>query len=421
MVGVTGESRIADPSLAPEGERKIAFVSEWMPVLGRIRNQLREEGSVAGKRIAVILPIEPKTAYLAAVLAEAGADVTVAFQGIMVHDDVAAGLAARGISVFARAGSTHEEELAYFGEILSRRPEVVIDDRADVIRLAHTTHPEVLETLRGASEETTSGVTALRAMEADGTLKVPCVAANDARCKYLFDNRYGSGQSAVMAMLDSTNLLLAGKHFVCVGYGWVGKGVARRARGMGAEVTVCEVEPFAALEAYHDGFDVRPLEEACAAADFVLTATGVRGALPPSAIDALPDGAVIANAGGIDDEFSVPDLGAQASEVRSARENVDEYVFGDGRSIFVVGGGACVNLSAGEGHPAEIMDLTFSVQALSARHLMINGPSLEPKVHTLPAEIDEAIARMKLDALGLRIDSLTPDQERFLHAWEAFA
>jgi adenosylhomocysteinase len=305
--------------------------------------------------------------------------------------------------------------------VLMRRPEVVIDDRADVIRLAHTTHPQVLETLRGASEETTSGVIALRAMEADGTLKVPCIAANDARCKYLFDNRYGSGQSAVMAMLDSTNLLMAGKHFVCVGYGWVGKGIARRARGMGAEVTVCEVEPFAALEAYHDGYAVAPLVDACRTADFVLTATGVRHSLGAEAIDALPDGAVIANAGGIDDEFDVPDLEARATEVRQARRNVDEYVLPDGRSIFVIGKGACVNLSAGEGHPAEIMDLTFSVQALSARYLMLNGPSLEPKVHTLPAEIDESIARMKLESLGLRIDSLTPEQEQFLHAWEAFA
>ena len=418
---MSAESRIADPSLAADGERKIAFVSEWMPVLNRVRDQLREDGSVRGKRIAVILPIEPKTAYLAAVLADAGAEVTVAFQGIMVHDDVAAGLAARGVGVFAKRGSTHEEELQYFEEVLTRRPEVVIDDRADVIRLAHTTHPEVLETLRGASEETTSGVIALRAMEADGTLKVPCIAANDARCKYLFDNRYGSGQSAVMAMLDSTNLLMAGKRFVCVGYGWVGKGIARRARGMGAEVTVCEVEPFAALEAYHDGYEVAPLLDACRSADFVLTATGVRHSLGTEAIEALPDGAVIANAGGIDDEFDVPELEARATEVRQARRNVDEYVLPDGRSIFVVGKGACVNLSAGEGHPAEIMDLTFSVQALSARYLMLNGPSLEPKVHTLPAEIDETIARMKLESLGLRIDSLTPEQERFLHAWEAFA
>ena len=411
---------IADASLAPEGERKIAWVSEWMPVLNRVRDQLREEGSVSGRRIAVILPVEPKTAYLAAILAEAGAEVTVAFQGVMVHDDVAAGLAARGVDVFAKRGSTHEQELEFFHEVLARRPEVVIDDRADVIRLAHTTHPEVLETLRGASEETTSGVIALRAMEADGTLKVPCIAANDARCKYLFDNRYGSGQSVVTAVLDATNLLMAGKHVVAVGYGWVGKGIAKRARGLGAQVTVCEVDPFAALEALHDGFDIAPLVEACETAEIVLTSTGVRDALGMEAIEALRDGAILANASGIDDEFSMPKLRERALETRQAREHVEEFVLDEGRSVFVVGQGVVVNLSAGEGHPAEIMDLTFSVQALSARYLMLHGHELEPKVHTLPAEIDETIARAKIEELGFRIDTLTPAQEAFLHAWEAF-
>ena len=211
---------------------KIDWAATWMPVLNTVRDQLLEEGSVRGRRLAVILPVEPKTAYLAAMLKEAGADVTVAFQGAMVHDDVADELRGRGVEVFARRGSTHEEELGYFEEVLKRRPEVVIDDRADVIRLAHTTHPEVLQDLIGASEETTSGVLALRAMEADGTLRVPCIAANDARCKYLFDNRYGSGQSTVFAVADSTNLLIAGKKLAVIGYGWVGKGVARRARGL---------------------------------------------------------------------------------------------------------------------------------------------------------------------------------------------
>jgi adenosylhomocysteinase len=409
-------SLIADPGLAPIGERKIEWAKTWMPVLRLVRDRLREEGSVEGRRIAVILPLEPKTAYLAAMLREAGADVAVAFQGSMVHDDVAAGLAARGVEVFARRGSTREEELRYFEEVLARRPEVVIDDRADVIRLAHTTHPEVLEDLRGASEETTSGVVALRAMEADGTLKVPCIAANDARCKYLFDNRYGSGQSTVFAVLDRTNLLLAGKRFVLVGYGWVGKGIARRARGAGARVVVCEVDPFAALEAFHDGFEVAPLLEACATADVVMTATGVRGSLPPEAIARLPDGVLLANAGGVDDEFDVAALGPG----REVRPGVVRYEAG-GRSVDVIGGGVVVNLSAGEGHPVEIMDLTFAVQAMSARHLLLHADELEPRVHPLPPEIDEQIARWKLEALGVRIDSLTEEQRRFLRSWEAFA
>jgi adenosylhomocysteinase len=400
---------------------KIDWAREHMPVLNMIREQLLEEGSVRGRRLAVILPVEPKTAYLAAMLAEAGAEVSVAFQGVMVHDDVADELRGRGVEVFARRGSTHEEELGFFGEVLKRRPEVVIDDRADVIRLAHTTHPEVLQDLIGASEETTSGVLALRAMEADGTLKVPVIAANDARCKYLFDNRYGSGQSTVMAVADSTNLLISGKRFVVIGYGWVGKGIARRARGMNAEVIVCEVDPFAALEAYHDGFDVLPIEDACAVADIVMTATGTREALSLAAIERLPDGALLANAGGIDDEFKVPALRERAIETRQVREHVEEFVLEPGRSVFVVGAGVVVNLSAGEGHPVEIMDLTFGVQALAARHLLLHGAGLEPRVHLLPAEIDEGIARRKLEALGLRIDELTEAQEQFRRSWEAFA
>jgi adenosylhomocysteinase len=415
------ESRIRDASLAPEGERKIAWAAEWMPVLNGVRDRLRDGGTLTGRRIAVILPVEPKTAYLAAALTEAGAEVTVAFQGVMVHDDVAAGLDARGVDVFAMHGSTREEELEFFHEVLARRPEVVIDDRADVIRLAHTTHPEVLDTLIGASEETTSGIVALRAMEADGTLKVPCIAANDARCKYLFDNRYGSGQSAVNAVLDATNLLMAGKRAVVVGYGWVGKGIALRTRGLAAEVTVCEVDPFAALEAHHDGFEVAPLVEACRTAEVVITATGVRDALDAEAIDALPDGALIANASGIDDELDVAGLRAAAAETRQVREHVEEFRRADGRSVFVIGEGVVVNLSAAEGHPAEIMDLTFSVQALSASYLLQHGGGLRPGVHRLPAEIDEQIARAKLEALGLRIDRLTPAQESFLQAWEAFS
>jgi adenosylhomocysteinase len=399
---------------------KIEWARTWMPVLNMIRDELIEDGSVRGRRIAVILPIEPKTAYLAVMLKEAGAEVTVAFQGVMVHDDVAAELAATGVEVFARHGSTREEELRYFDEVLKRRPEVVIDDRADVIRLAHTTHREALADLIGASEETTSGVLALRAMEADGTLKVPCIAANDARCKYLFDNRYGTGQSATAAMMDTTNLLIAGKRLAVLGYGWVGKGVARRARGLNAEVVVCEVDPFAALEAHHDGFDVLPIEEACAGADIVMTATGTREALSLAAIERLRDGALLANCGGIDDEFDTAALRERALESQQVREHVEEFVLDEGRSVFVVGEGIVVNLSAGEGHPVEIMDLTFGIQALSARYLLQHGRELDPRVHLLPDEIDEGVARRKLAALGLRIDELTEAQERFRRSWEAF-
>ncbi|HEX7083013.1 MAG TPA: adenosylhomocysteinase [Gaiellaceae bacterium] len=403
------------------GERKIAWAADWMPVLRRVRDELLSDGSVLGRRIGIVLPVEPKTAYLASALAEAGAEVTVAFPGSMVHDDVAAGLAARGVEVLARRGTTHEQELAAFAQLLARRPEAVIDDRADAIRLAHTAHRGALESLVGASEETTSGVAALRAMEADGTLRVPCLAANDARCKHLFDNRYGTGQSAVAAVCDATNLLLAGKHVVVVGYGWVGKGIARRARGLAARVTVCEVDPFAALEAHHEGFDVAPVREACRTADVVFTATGVRDALPAAAVDELPDGALLANAGAVDDELDLAALRARATETRLAREHVEELVLPTGRSVHVVGGGIVVNLSAAEGHPVEIMDLTFAVQALAVRHLLRHGSELGPGVHRLPHEIDEQVARWKLEALDLRLDTLTAEQESFLRSWEPLA
>jgi adenosylhomocysteinase len=416
VVGLT-----ESPSPAAVGERKIAWAERWMPVTRRACHELLGEESVRGRRIAVILPLEPKTAYLAAALAEAGAEVSLAFQGSMVHDDVAAGLAARGVAVFARRGSTREEELGFFERVLERRPEVVIDDRADVVRLAHTTHREALVDLLGACEQTTSGVAALRAMEADGTLSVPVLAANDARCKHLFDNRYGSGQSTLAAVLDATNLLLAGKTLVVVGYGWVGKGIARRGRGLNARVVVCEVDPLAALEAYHDGFEVLPVGEACEVADVVLTATGCRDAVPPESIERLRDGAILANAGGIDDEFGVAALRDRALEVREARPpHVREYVLERGRSIFVVGDGVVVNLSAGEGHGVEIIDLSFGVQVLCARHVLLHGRELSPGVHAPPPEIDEQVARWKLEALGVRIDRLTPAQEAFLRGWEPF-
>ena len=408
---------VKDPSLAPVGGKKIDWVASWAPVLNRVRDRLFEEGSVRGRRIGIILPVEPKTAYLSVILAQAGAQVTVSFVGAMVLDDVAAGLAERGVEVFARSDSTPEQEREFYTEVLARRPEVVIDDRAEMIRMAHSTHREALEHLLGASEETTTGVVAMRAMEADGTLEVPCIAANDARCKYLFDNRYGSGQSCVQAVLDSTNLLMAGKVMLVVGYGWVGKGVARRARGMGARVVVSEVDPFAALEAYHDGHDVAATLEACERADIVMTCTGVPDALPLEAIERLRDGAILANAGAVDNEFDMDKLRARARQEREVRRNVVEYRLDEGRSVLVVGDGKVVNLSAGEGHPVEIMDLTFSVQALSARHLLLNAAQLEPRVHVLPPEIDEDIARNKLDALGLHVGRLSAEQQRFLRSW----
>jgi adenosylhomocysteinase len=411
-------SIVRDPSLAPAGSRKIDWAATWAPVLGRVRARFLADGTVKRRRIGVILPLEPKTAYLAVMLAEAGAHVALACPAALVKDDVAAAVAERGVEVFARSDADHNDERTFFAEVLARGPEVVIDDRAELIRMAHSTHAQALRHLVGAAEQTTSGVRELRAMEREGALRVPCIASNDARSKYLFDNRYGSGQSVMQAVMDTTNLLMAGKIILVVGYGWVGKGIARRARGAGARVVIAEVDAFAALEAHHDGFDVMPVLEACRQADLVITATGTRGALGIDAIERLKDGAIIANAGGIDDEFNVPELADQALEVHEVRRNVVQYRLQEDQSVFVLGGGRVVNLSAAEGHPVEIMDLSFAVQALAVAHLLVHADELGPGLHPLPAEIDERIVRDKLDALDIHIDRLTPEQQAFLSGWE---
>lgn len=411
-------SVVLDPGLAHDGLRKIAWAETWSPVLRRVGERFSSEGTVRGRRVGVILPLEPKTAYLAVMLAEAGARVALSCPAFLVKDDVAAGVAESGVEVFARSDATEEQERELYAEVLARRPEVLIDDRAEFIRMAHTTHRGVLADLLGATELTTSGVTALRAMARQGLLEIPCVAANDAKCKYYYDNRYGSGQSVLQAIQDVTNLLLAGKEVLVVGYGWVGKGVARRARGKGARVVVAEVDPFAALEAFNDGFEVAPVGRACRTADLVITATGCREALALEHVEELKDGALLANAGGVDDEFSMPKLRMRALEERAVRPHVSELILEEHRSIFVIGDGRVVNLSAGEGHPVEIMDLSFSVQALAAGHLLRHGGQMEPGVHLLPPEIDEEIARHKLASLGLEIDELSPEQRAFLEGWE---
>jgi len=410
-------SEILDPSLAAAGASKIDWAAAHAPVMARMRDRMIADASLRSRRIGVVLALEPKTALLAQIFTEAGAEVALACPAALVADDVASALAARGVEVFARSNATSGEDEAHLAAVLDHRPEVIVDDMAELIRMAHTTHTAALEHLRGATEETTSGINTLRAMAADGALRIPCIAANDARCKHLFDNRYGSGQSVVMALLDTTNLMMGGTCVAVVGYGWVGKGVARVARGMGARVVVAEVDAVAALEAHHDGFDVAPVVDACATADWVITATACRGALPVRAIEQCRDGAVLANAGGPADEIDVAGLRDRAAAMRTVRHNVDEYTLDPGRSVFVVGDGRCVNLSAGEGHPIEIMDLTFAVQGLAARHLVLHAHELEPGVHALPAGIDDQIARDKLDALGLAIDALTPEQAASLTDW----
>jgi len=413
---------VKDPVLAPEGHKKIDWAARHSPVLNAVRDKYLKDGSFESLGVGVALPIEAKTAYLTVVLAEAGADVAVASPGpFFVQDDVAAALAERGVTVYASSDNPPEEADREMERVLDRvldsKEAVLIDDRAGLVRLAHTTRRNLLPGVRGASEETTSGVAKLRAMEGEGVLGFPVIAANDARCKYLFDNRYGTGQSTLTAIMQNTNLMVGGKRVVVLGYGWCGKGIARYAAGLGARVTVCEVDTIRGLEAYADGFDVLPALEAAELGEIFITATGSRGVLDAPHFERMRNGAILANAGGVDVEIDTAALRAVASNVRVVRRNVEEFALGDGRRLYLVGRGLVVNLAAGDGHPVEIMDLTFAIQALCAHHLTNNYEEMAPVVHLLPREIDEEVARTKLDAVGMGVDALTPEQEKFLLSW----
>jgi adenosylhomocysteinase len=416
------ESIVKDPGLAPDGHKKIDWAAEHSPVLNIVRDRYLKDGTFDGLGVGVALPIEAKTAYLTVVLAEAGADVAVASPGpFFVQDDVAAALAERGVMVYASSEAAPEEADREMERVLDRaldgKEAVLIDDRAGLVRLAHTTRRNLLPGLRGASEETTSGVAKFRAMEREGILEFPVIAANDARCKYLFDNRYGTGQSTLTAIMQNTNLMVGGKRVVVLGYGWCGKGIARYAAGLGARVSVCEVDPVRGLEAYADGFDVLPALEAAEIGEVFITATGSRDVLTASHFERMRDGAILANAGGVDVEIDVDGLTAASTGAREVRRNVEEFALGDGRRLHLVGRGMVVNLTAGDGHPVEIMDLTFAIQALCAYHLAREHSSMENRVHLLPKAIDDEVARTKLDAVGMGVDALTPEQEEFLAGW----
>jgi adenosylhomocysteinase len=413
---------VRDPSLAPDGHRKIDWAAEHSPVLNIVRDTYLKDGTFEGLGVGVALPIEAKTAYLTVVLAEAGADVAVASPGpFFVQDDVAAALAERGVTVYASSEADPAEADREMERVLDRalsgKEAVLIDDRAGLVRLAHTTRRNLLEGVRGASEETTSGVAKFRAMEREGILEFPVIAANDARCKYLFDNRYGTGQSTLTAIMQNTNLMVGGKRVVVLGYGWCGKGIARYAAGLGARVSVCEVDPVRGLEAYADGFDVLPALEAAEIGEVFITATGSRDVLTDAHFERMRDGAILANAGGVDVEIDVDGLTAASTGAREVRRNVEEFTLGDGKRLHLVGRGMVVNLTAGDGHPIEIMDLTFAIQALCAYHLAKEHASMENRVHLLPKAIDDEVARLKLDAVGMGVDALTPEQEEFLAGW----
>ncbi len=409
---------VRDVSLAPSGRSKIDWVSRFMPVLNMIRREFERERPLSGVRIACCLHLEMKTAYLVEVLAAGGAEVAVCGANpLSTQDDVAAALAAEGISVFAVRGEGEEDRRRRMRAVLETRPDVIIDDGADLVAEVHSAGGEALERVVGASEETTSGVIRLRAMERRGALRFPVVAVNDSMCKFLFDNRYGTGQSTWDGVMRATNLLLAGKTVVIAGYGWVGRGLASRARGLGAEVIVTEVDPIRALEARMEGYRVMPMSEAARVGDVFVTATGNVDVLRGEHFAVMRDGAVLANAGHFGDEISSSDLEEAAAEVRRPRPSVTEYLMPDGRRIYLLADGQLVNLAAADGHPAEIMDMSFALQALAARYLVERGRELGPGVHRLPEEIDRRVAEMKLESMGIEIDELTEGQRRYLESW----
>jgi len=405
-------SRIADPALAPAGEQRIRWVERHSPVLNRLARERLADGALRGRRVAVVVHLEAKTAHLALLLAEAGAQVVVSGSNPgSTQDAICAALVARGLEVHARHGASPEEFDADLLAVAGTAPEIVVDDGCELTARIVRHLPEIAAGLRGVTEETTTGVARLRAMEAAGRLTFPAIAANDARCKHLFDNRYGTGQSTLAAIDRLTNLTFAGREFCIVGYGWVGKGLARYAQGQGGRVTVVEVDPVAALEAHMDGHRIARLEDALPDADVLITATGAVDAVPREALPLLKDGALLANGGHHEREIAIEGLG-QGGEVRPG---VTEHDLGDGRRVYVLADGRQTNVAGGDGHPVEIMDLSFSVQALAA-HLLAQG-DLGPGLHAFPPTLDAEIARTKLATLGVELGAPTDAQRDFTDRW----
>jgi adenosylhomocysteinase len=399
------------------GRLKIAWARTHMPVLAGIERRFSVERPLAGKRISAVLHVEAKTCVLALALKAGGADVRLAAGNpLSTDDDAVAALVEAGVPTWARKGESMEEYNAGIRAMLDFNPEVIVDDGADLVALAHTARKDRGPIL-GSTEETTTGVTRLRAMEKSGALRWPAIDVNDAEMKHLFDNRYGCGQSFLDGLFSATNLLVAGRTCVVAGYGWVGKGIASRLRGVGADVIVTEVDPVRAIEARLEGFRVRPMIEAAAEADVIVTTTGNRGIVRTEHLKVIKDGCLLANMGHFDVEISKPDLASMATHRAIVRPNVEEYRFGDGRRVYLLGDGRLINLATGQGHPAEIMDLSFALQALSVEYLIRHGGELAARVHAVPAELDRAVAEAALRPLGIGLDLPTADQTRYSQSW----
>ncbi|NOU95413.1 adenosylhomocysteinase [Paenibacillus sp. LMG 31456] len=411
-------SIVRDLALAPEGHLKIEWVNAHMPVLNRIREQFEKEQPFKGLKVAISLHLEAKTAYLAKVIKAGGAEVAICGSNpLSTQDDVCAALVEDGITVFAKYNPDPQEYKELLIKTLETEPDLIIDDGGDLVSALHSERKDLLKNVRGGAEETTTGILRLKAMEKDGSLQFPMVAVNDAFCKYLFDNRYGTGQSVWDGINRTTNLVVAGKTVVVVGYGWCGKGVAMRAKGLGANVIVTEIDAIKGVEAYMDGFAVMSMKEAAKVGDFFVTVTGNRDVIRGEHYEVMKDGAILSNAGHFDVEVNKPELDALSVSKRTVRRNIEEYQLKDGRKFYLIAEGRLVNLAAGDGHPAEIMDMTFALQAMSLKYVNDNYNEIGKKVVNVPYALDEQVARFKLESLGTSIDSLSDEQKSYLDSW----
>ncbi len=409
---------IKDENLYVTGLKKIDWVSKNMPLLNKIMETYKNEKPFNGKKIAMSIHLEAKTAYMALILKKLGANVFITGSNpLSTQDDVAAALVKEGVNVFARYGCSNLEYEDDLKTVLSCIPDLIIDDGGDLVNLLHTKYPEYAKNIIGGCEETTTGVIRLRAMEKEGKLNFPMIAVNDAKCKYLFDNRYGTGQSVWDGINRTTNLIVAGKHVVIAGYGWCGKGVAMRAKGMGAHVIITEIDPIKACEALLDGFDVMTMEEASKTGDMFITVTGCKDVITKKHFYLMKNEVILCNAGHFNVEINMDQLEKEAVKISERRNNIKGYTIANGKTLNIIAEGRLVNLAAGDGHPAEIMDMSFSLQVLNAKYVMDNREVIKNKVYNVSDEIDSYVAKLYLDGKEIKIDNLTTEQKKYLDSW----
>lgn len=418
---ISTQGDVKDLALSPRGKDRIEWAAKDMPVLRLIRQRFEKEQPLKGVRMSGCLHITTETANLAITLKAGGADLVLcASNPLSTQDDVAAALISEyGIPTFAIKGEDEQIYYSHINAALDHKPNMTMDDGCDLVSTLHTSRTELVPNIVAGLEETTTGVIRLRSMEKAGVLRFPVLAVNESDTKHMFDNRYGTGQSSLDAVIRATNILLAGRTVVVIGYGWCGRGVAARAHGLGANVVVTEVDPTRALEAVMDGYRVMPSVEAAAIGDIFISVTGDINVIDQAHLERMKDGALVANSGHFNDEINIPALEALSVKKRRVRDFVDEYTYADGRRIHLLAEGRLVNLSAAEGHPASVMDMSFANQALGAEYMLIHAREMQPKVYTIPEHIDKDIARLKLTAMGIQIDTLTPEQEKYLGSWES--